>query len=141
MELNRVKYKDLTSKQKEIYNFQKVAGLLPEHGYNCIKLSDDWQGVDFLAYHKDGDQTLKVQLKARCTVDQKYLGRDIYIAFPCDGQWYLIPHDMLARIAEDYWPRVRKMYDSNKTERPYFNRRPSRDMLERMTKFRIAASD
>ena len=137
MELSRVKYKDLNSKQKEIYNFQKVAGLLADYGYNCIKLTDDWQGADFLAYHKDGNQTLKVQLKARCTVDQKYLGRDIYIAFPCDGEWYLIPHDVLAKIAGDYWPRIRRMYDSDKKQRPYSNRKPSREMLERLEKFRI----
>ena len=69
MELKRIKYEDLNAKQKQIYNFQKVAGLLADYGYNCIKLDDDWQGADFLAYHNDGDQTLKVQLKARCTVD------------------------------------------------------------------------
>ena len=28
MKLQRVKYEDLSAKQKEIYNFQKLAGLL-----------------------------------------------------------------------------------------------------------------
>ena len=141
MELCRIEYKDLNSKQKEIYNFQKVAGILADYGYNCIKLTDDWQGADFLAYHKDGDQTLKVQLKARCTVDPKYLGKDIYIAFPCKCEWYLIPHDALARVAGDYWPRVRKMYGSDKEQRPYSSPKPSKEMLERLTHFRIVASD
>ena len=63
MELERVDYADLSSKQKEIFNFQKIAGALADYGFNCIKLADDWQGADFLAYHKDGEQTLKVQLK------------------------------------------------------------------------------
>jgi hypothetical protein len=53
MQLNKVSYDNLNSKQKEIYNFQKVAGLLADYGFNCIKLADDWQGADFLAYHKD----------------------------------------------------------------------------------------
>jgi hypothetical protein len=35
-------------------------------------LADDWQGADFLAYHKDGFETLKVQLKARLTIDRNY---------------------------------------------------------------------
>ena len=65
MKLRKIKYTDLNSKQKEVFNFQKVAGKLSDYGYNCIKLADDWQGADFLAYHKDGSGTLKVQLKAR----------------------------------------------------------------------------
>ena len=141
MELNRIEYKDLNSKQKEIYNFQKVAGILADYGYNCIKLTDDWQGADFLAYHKDGDQTLKVQLKARCTVDPKYLGKDIYIAFPNKGKWYLIPHDTLARIAGDYWPRVKRTYGSDEEQRPYSSANPNRKMLARLTEFRIESAD
>ena len=62
MKLQKVKYKELTAKQKEIFNFQKVAAQLADYGFNCIKLDDDWKGADFLAYHKDGE-TLKVQLK------------------------------------------------------------------------------
>ena len=65
MRLKRITYDELNSKQKEIYNFQKVVALLADYGFNCIKLDDDWQGADFLAYHKDGTTTLKVQLKSR----------------------------------------------------------------------------
>ena len=57
MNLTKINYGELNARQKEIYNFQKVASLLADYGFNCIKLSDDWQGADFLAYHKDGDQT------------------------------------------------------------------------------------
>lgn len=137
MELERIDFADLNAKQKEIYNFQKVAGILADYGYNCIKLSDDWQGADFLAYHKDGDQTLKVQLKSRCTVDPKYLGKDIYIAFPSRGAWYLIPHDTLVCVAGDYWPRVKATYGRTSDQRPYSNANPNRQMLDRLRKFRI----
>ena len=99
MKLERVDYADLSSKQKEIFNFQKIAGALADYGFNCIKLADDWQGADFLAYHRDGEQTLKVQLKARVTIDRKYLGKDLYMAFPHNGIWYLVHHDELVRIA------------------------------------------
>ncbi|MGD0938630.1 MAG: hypothetical protein ABR905_02880 [Terracidiphilus sp.] len=91
----KVPYGDLTAKQKELFNFQKIAAILADFGYNCIKLADDWQGADFLAYHINGTTTLKVQLKSRVTIDQKYSGKHIWIAFPHKGDWYLIEHDRL----------------------------------------------
>lgn len=98
MKLQRIEYSELTSKQKEIYNFQKVAAELADFGFNCTKLSDDWQGEDFLAYHKDGKETLKVQLKSRVSVYKKYVGKDLYLAFPVDDAWYLIEHDKLVEL-------------------------------------------
>jgi hypothetical protein len=32
-------------------------------------------------------------LKGRCAFDEKYCGKDLYVCFPCDGNWYLYPHD------------------------------------------------
>jgi hypothetical protein len=92
-----VSYKKLNSKQKEIRNFQTVAGLLAKYGFNCIKLSDDWQGADFLAYHIDRKTTLKIQLKSRLEISRrKYKNKEIFIAFPMKGgTWYLIDHDTL----------------------------------------------
>ncbi|WP_169542882.1 hypothetical protein [Sneathiella aquimaris] len=100
MKLTKINYKELNAKQKEIYNFQVVAGQLAEYGFNCIKLSDDWGGADFLAVHCDGDLTLKVQLKARPTVSKKYTDKDICIAFPIKKakRWYLVEHDILLDI-------------------------------------------
>ena len=98
MQLNKVSYGNLNSKQKEIYNFQKVAGLLADYGFNCIKLADDWQGADFLAYHKDGSDTLKVQLKSRVTIDKKYTNKAVFVAFPISESWYLIEHDVLVDL-------------------------------------------
>ena len=83
MKLRKIKYTDLNSKQKEVFNFQKVAGKLSDYGYNCIKLADDWQGADFLAYHKDGSGTLKVQLKARLTLSKSMLGNRSIWHFRC----------------------------------------------------------
>ena len=90
-----VSYKKLNSRQKEIFNFQKVAATLADCGFNCIKLADDWQGADFLAYHIDGTTTLRVQLKSRLYIAQKYYNKNIWIAFPHEGSWYLIEHDRL----------------------------------------------
>ena len=61
----RVCYETLNAKQKEIYNFQNVAAVLADYGFNCIKLSDDWNGADFLALHMPSRDTLRVQLKSR----------------------------------------------------------------------------
>lgn len=100
MKHRRIKYTDLNGKQKENYNFQKVAGVLADYGFNCMRLSDDWQGADFIAYHKDSEGTLRVQLKARLTVDKKYIGKGLHITFPIKGTWYLLGHDELIQIVK-----------------------------------------
>jgi len=91
----KIPYDQLNGKQKEIFNFQKIAATFADYGFNCIKLADDWQGADFLAYHLDGDNTLRVQLKSRLTISKKYQNKKLWIAFPFDHQWYVIQHDLL----------------------------------------------
>jgi len=98
MKFKRIDYSTLSGKQQEIYNFQKIAGVLAEYGFNCIKLADDWLGADFLAYHKDGLETLKVQLKSRLTIDKKYVDKRLHVAFPLSGEWCVVEHDELVRI-------------------------------------------
>jgi hypothetical protein len=90
-----IHYDTLNARQKELFNFAKIAATLADYGFNCIKLSDDWQGADFLAYHANASSTLKVQLKARITIHKKYADKDIWMAFPHDGFWYLIEHEKL----------------------------------------------
>lgn len=91
----RISYQQLKPRQKENYNFQKVAAHLADFGFNCLRLSDDWQGADFLACHIDGDTFLKVQLKGRLTLQRKYNAKNIYVAFCHEGTWYLYPHDAM----------------------------------------------
>ena len=92
---NQIEYQDLNHRQKENYNFQKLASKLADYGFNCIRLSDDWQGADFIACHIDGDTFIKVQLKGRLSIDKKYNGKDAHIAFKENNQWYIYPHDKL----------------------------------------------
>jgi hypothetical protein len=121
MKLKKVAYHELNSRQKEIFNFQKVAGLLADYGFNCIKLADDWQGADFLAYHKDATNTLKVQLKSRLTINKKYIGKSLHMAFPLRGHWYLIEHDELLTLVRKhttwldspYWKREENYNSAN----------------------------
>lgn len=89
----KINYKELNSRQKENYNFQKIAAHLADYGFNCLRLSDDWQGADFIACHVNGTQFLKVQLKGRLVINRKYEGKEIYVAFHEDETWYLYPHD------------------------------------------------
>lgn len=92
---HRIEYRNLNSRQKENYNFQKVAAELADYGFNCMWLNDDWQGADFIACHIDGNTFIKVQLKGRLTIDKKYNNKEIYVAFNQDEQWYIYPHDQL----------------------------------------------
>ncbi|WP_150612001.1 hypothetical protein [Pandoraea terrigena] len=96
-----INYEQLNSRQKENYNFQKVAARLADYGFNCLRLSDDWQGADFIACHIDGSTFMKVQLKGRLTIDKKYSGKDIYISFCNKRAWYLYPHDEVRDLLLD----------------------------------------
>ena len=91
----RIKYDELNARQKENFNFHKVAAELADYGYFCMWLNDDWQGADFIACHIDGENYIKVQLKGRLTIARKYAGKDIYITFNENGKWYFYSHDAL----------------------------------------------
>ena len=67
MDLKHIDPKKLLPRQKENYNFQKMAGLLADYGFNCIRLTDDWKGADFLAVHINGKTLLRVPLWDGCT--------------------------------------------------------------------------
>ncbi len=91
---NRIKYEDLNSRQKKKdYNFQKLASRLVDYGFNCLRLSE--QGADFIAHHIDGSTFIRGTLTGRLSIDKKYNGKDIYIAFNENSRWYIYPHDKL----------------------------------------------
>ena len=88
----KVSYSKLNSKQKENYNFHRLAALLASFGFNCIWLNDDVHGADLLALSTKGD-VFKIQLKSRLTFDKKYLDKNLYIAFPYEDGFYVYGHD------------------------------------------------
>ena len=47
-------------------------------------------GVDFIFYRESDGEIRKVQLKGRWPIDRKYVGRDIWVAFPVSGK--MVPH-------------------------------------------------
>lgn len=135
MRYQRINYSALNSRQKEIYNFQKVAAELADFGFNCIKLADDWQGADFLAYHLDGVTTLRVQLKGRLTIDRKYLTKSLHIAFPYSDAWYLVPHDELVELVGHHcnWLNTSSWQEKGH----YSSKSPSQALLGALSHFRI----
>ena len=92
-----VPYAELNARQKENYNFHKIAARLADFGFTSIRLTDDFHGVDFIALHIDGSTLLRIQLKARLNFDAKYYGKGLHIAFREDDDFYVYPHDELRR--------------------------------------------
>jgi hypothetical protein len=121
-----------------VFNFQKVAGLLADFGFNCIKLADDWRGADFLAYHKDGTDTLKVQLKGRLTIDKKYEEKDLFMAFPLAGAWYLIEHKSLVELVEKHtkWLDTPSWQVGEK----YHSAKPNKNLISALSDFKVGAA-
>ena len=123
MNFKKIIYTELNSKQKENYNFHKVASALADYGYNSMRLNDDWQGADFIAVK--GDDMLKIQLKGRFTIDKKYIGKDIFISFLEEDKVKIYNHDdALKLIPENVkisksWSEVGS-YSWGKTPK-YFN--------------------
>lgn len=123
MNLKKIIYTELNSKQKENYNFHKVASALADYGYNSMRLNDDWQGADFIAVKED--DMLKIQLKGRFTIDKKYIGKDIFVSFLEEGKVKIYKHDdALKLIPENVkisksWSEVGS-YSWGKTPK-YFN--------------------
>lgn len=96
--LTKIEYGQLNSRQRENFNFQKISGLLADYGFVTMRLSDDWNGADFIANHIDG-KFMRVQLKSRWGIHRKYEKKGLWIAFPSDNDWYLIEHDELVRLS------------------------------------------
>ena len=92
MELKKIQYKALNARQKENYNYHKIASALAEYGYDCMRLNNDWEGADFIAV-KD-DEMLKIQLKGRFTIDKKYWNKEIYMAFRENNENKIYKHDV-----------------------------------------------
>lgn len=104
MRLQKINYKKLNARQKESYNFQKISAVLADYGYTTIKLTDDWKNADFIAQNTDGN-ILKVQLKSRLIISNKYLKKRIYIAFREESDYYIYPHD---KVFKKIVPNIKK---------------------------------
>ena len=101
----KIEYKTLSTKQKEIYNFQRVSAVFAVYGYSVTPLHDDDKFADFVAVpfsENKKTESLWVQLKGGLTFWKEYSGKNLYICFPDDKNhtWYLYPHDKLCKKFE-----------------------------------------
>jgi hypothetical protein len=100
-EFKHIRYSDLKSKQQENFNFQKISGVLADYGFSTVRLTDDWQGADFIAQHSDGKTFLRIQLKPRLFFKREYMNKDLQICFLDGDEIYLFPHDEVLKIILD----------------------------------------
>jgi hypothetical protein len=82
----------LSSDAIEVVNRNALVTVALNQGYNAFLPVYD-NGIDLILHNEATGDTKLVQLKGRWTIDKKYLGRNIWIAFPDRGEWYVAPHD------------------------------------------------
>lgn len=135
MKLERINYETLNARQKENYNFQKISAVLADFGFTTLRLSDDWQGADFIAQDKEGKTFLKVQLKGRLTFAEKYRDKEIFVCFRDKDDWYLFNHDNLLSI---FLERTNmKNTESWTTGQEYSFPTIPKELIEEVSKYKI----
>lgn len=101
--LSKYRFEEMGAKFREHRNYNKISAHLSDYGYMCSWLPVDSEGADFIAVHCKTNDVLKIQLKGRITIDPKYSGKNIYMAFPLNDKdssknWVIVPHDELVHI-------------------------------------------
>jgi len=91
----------LTSDAIEVVNRNALVTVALNRGYNAYLPVYD-NGIDLILHNEASGDTRLIQLKGRWTIDRKYIGRDIWIAFPDRGCWYVAPHDEMMRLGEQH---------------------------------------
>ena len=121
------------SQVTEVINRNTVVSLALRQGVNAFLPVYDG-GVDLFLYRESDGLLRKVQLKGGWTIDKKYLGRDIWIAFPIAGDWHLMPHDAMVKTAA---PGVLK--SKSWTENGlYYQGHPSKAVITHCAPYRFA---
>lgn len=85
----------------EVVNRNALVTVALGQGYNVFFPVHD-NGIDLLFFSEATGEFRLVQLKSRWTIDAKYVGRNIWIAFPDKGEWYVVPHDELVLMGEKH---------------------------------------
>ncbi len=86
----------LPSQAVEVINRNALVIVALKQGYNAYLPVYD-HGIDLILHNESTGDTKLVQLKGRWTIDKKYLNRNIWIAFPDSGDWYVVPFLSTAR--------------------------------------------
>ena len=99
----RVDYNILGGKEQEVYNFAKTASVLVEFGFSCNLITADKHGADMIAYHIATGKNINIQLKgSRATLNKKYKGRNLWIAYidRKTNELCMYDHDLAVDIFE-----------------------------------------
>lgn len=97
MNREKINYRDLNARAQENHLSAKLASALADYGYNCLRLSDDYNGADMIAL-REGEPAMHIQLKGRVTIKPEYQGKGLFMAFPINNEWYVMPHDELVGV-------------------------------------------
>ena len=94
------RYKAFDSRSKEAFNIAQLGSLLAQRQEFLSLLRYDVNGADVISTNPLSQVSRHIQVKSRPTVSKKYIGKDLWIAFPQwtsmkSQSWYLIPHDLL----------------------------------------------
>lgn len=126
----------------EVLNRNTFVSLALADGFNAFFPVYDG-GIDLILYRerdaKSGIDPLlrKVQLKGRWTIDRKYVGRDLWIAFPIEGAWHLMPHDeMMASAEADGATKTKSWTETGLYSRP----KPSKKVVAACKAYRFATN-
>lgn len=87
-------------------------------------------GTDILKVHPKDRVIIR---KTRVTIDKRYVGRNVWMAFPAAGNWYLVPHDKLVEIVREVTPWMDS--PSWRERGNYHSPNPSRALLDRLRPF------
>jgi hypothetical protein len=89
----------LSAKAIELLNMHELTAELMARGWNVYLPVYD-EGIDLLATRNDVSEVIRIQLKSRWSIDRKYVGRPIEIAYKDRGTWYLAPHEAMVLAGE-----------------------------------------
>tara|TARA_B100000131_G_scaffold27433_1_gene26036 strand:- start:1967 stop:2404 length:438 start_codon:yes stop_codon:yes gene_type:complete len=108
----KIKYHQLGHKEKESFNAAHLMAVMAKWGYlEASRINGDKHGADLLFYRSSDGNVMKVQLKGRVTLDKKYTGKELYIAFPSKREncWYVYPHDAMMNqsLGKSSWFRTK----------------------------------
>ena len=118
----------------EIIQRNEFTTLLLRQGYNVyIPVYDE--GIDLIAHRESDDDLKLIQQKSRWTIMQKYVGRNIWIAFRDRGEWFLAPHDEMVRLGEAAGFTTTESYTGKIGS--YHVKAMSRDLRERCEKYKL----
>lgn len=84
------------SGRQEVILRNVLSTRLLRQGYNVFLPVFD-ECIDLIAHRESDNDLMLIQQKGRWGIFRKYVGRNIWIAFPDRDDWLLVPHDpMLA---------------------------------------------